>query len=125
MDDFPEFMRNPRNAIDPKSQSPGNVGYVYDGIDGSQMAIWTSMEDVTSKEHVHPVRNSSRASNPAEIILGTNPAVGGTAKQRSIISNGVNDYDEYFIVVEGEYKLKINNGTIKILGEIEDFVTLE
>jgi len=53
MDDFPEFMRNPRNAIDPKSQSRGNVGYVYDGIDGSQMAIWTSTEDV------HPVRNDA------------------------------------------------------------------
>jgi mannose-6-phosphate isomerase-like protein (cupin superfamily) len=74
MNDFPEFMRNPLNAIDPKSQSPGNVGYVYDGIDGSQMAIWTSLEDVISKEHVH-------------------------------------DYDEYFIVVEGEYKLKMNNKT--------------
>lgn len=55
MNDFPEFMRNPINAIDPKSQSPGNVGYVYDGIDGSQMAIWTSKEDVISKEHVHPL----------------------------------------------------------------------
>jgi len=38
------------------------------------MAIWTSTEDVISKEHVH-------------------------------------DYDEYFIVVDGEYKLKINNVT--------------
>ena len=45
-----------------------------DGVDGSQMAIWTSTEDVISKEHVH-------------------------------------DYDEYFIVVDGEYKLKINNVT--------------
>ncbi len=58
MNDFPEFMRSPINAIDPKSQSPGNVGYVYDGIDGSQVAFWTSTEDVISKEHVHPVRNS-------------------------------------------------------------------
>ena len=60
MNDFPEFMRNPLNAIDPKSQSPGNVGYVYDGIDGSQMAFWTSRQDVISKEHVHPVRNDAR-----------------------------------------------------------------
>jgi mannose-6-phosphate isomerase-like protein (cupin superfamily) len=74
IDDFPEFMRNPRNAIDPKSQSPGNIGYVFDGIDGSQMAIWTSTKDVVSKEVVH-------------------------------------DHDEYFNVVEGEYKLKINNET--------------
>ena len=60
MNDFPEFMRNSLNAIDPKSQSPGNVGYVYDGIDGSQMAFWTSRQDVISKEHVHPVRNGGR-----------------------------------------------------------------
>ena len=60
MNDFPGFMRNPLNAIDPKSQSPGNVGYVYDGIDGSQMAFWTSRQDVISKERVHPVRNGAR-----------------------------------------------------------------
>jgi hypothetical protein len=35
---------------------------------------------------MNPVRNSSEASNPAGIILGPNPA----AKQRGIISNGVN-----------------------------------
>jgi deoxyribonuclease V len=38
---------------------------------------------------VHPVRNSSRALNPARIILGSNPTTGGTAEQRGIISNGV------------------------------------
>jgi hypothetical protein len=47
---------------------------------------------------VNPVRNSSRcdskpsrASNPAGIILGPNPAAGGTAEQRGIISNGVKE----------------------------------
>jgi hypothetical protein len=34
---------------------------------------------------VNPVRNSSRALNPAGIILGLNPF----AQQRGIISNGV------------------------------------
>jgi hypothetical protein len=38
---------------------------------------------------VNPVRNSIEASNPAGIILGLNPAVGGTAEQPGIISNGV------------------------------------
>jgi len=37
---------------------------------------------------VNPVRNSNGALNPAGIILGLNPA----AKQRGIISNGVNLY---------------------------------
>ena len=53
MKDFPEFMRNPLNSIDPKMQTVGNVGYVYDGRDGSQMAFWTSKADVVSKEDVH------------------------------------------------------------------------
>jgi putative ABC transport system permease protein len=46
---------------------------------------------------VHPVRNSSRYDskpsgvlNPAGIILKSDPAIGGTIEQRSIISNGVN-----------------------------------
>lgn len=39
---------------------------------------------------VHPVRNSSRASNPAGTVLGSNPATGGAAGQRGIVSNGVN-----------------------------------
>jgi uncharacterized cupin superfamily protein len=28
------------------------------------------------------------------------------------ISNGANNYDEYFVVVQGEYKLKINGETM-------------
>jgi hypothetical protein len=40
---------------------------------------------------VHPVRNSSGASNSAGIILEANPATGGTAEQRGIISNGVKE----------------------------------
>jgi putative ABC transport system permease protein len=39
---------------------------------------------------VHPVRNSSSASNPSGIILKSNPAIGGTVEQQNIISKGVN-----------------------------------
>lgn len=39
MKSFPEFMRNPANVIDTGTQSPGVVGYVFDGVDGSQMAF--------------------------------------------------------------------------------------
>jgi hypothetical protein len=38
------------------------------------------------KGRIHPARNSSGASNPAETILKSNPA----AEQQDIISNGVN-----------------------------------
>jgi hypothetical protein len=54
-------------------------------------------QKIVFPEEVHPVRNSSRYdSKPsrvldlAGIILECNPATGGTAEQRGIISNGVN-----------------------------------
>ena len=54
MDDFPEFMKNPANKIDPESQyTPGIEGYVFDGADGSQMAFWTYEENATSEKHAH------------------------------------------------------------------------
>lgn len=54
MKDFPEFMKNPLNRITQSSQYTRDiVGYVYDGIDGSQMAFWTCYQDRKSSEHVH------------------------------------------------------------------------
>jgi quercetin dioxygenase-like cupin family protein len=53
MAEFPEFMRNPQNAIDPAMQSEGVEGYVYDGAGGSQMAFWTTSKSGKSSEHVH------------------------------------------------------------------------
>jgi hypothetical protein len=51
-------------------------------------------------ERVNPVRNSGGASNPAGIILGPNPAVGGAAEQQGIISDGVKEItycNEFFL----------------------------
>lgn len=53
MDHFPDFMKNAANAIDPRSQSKGVRGFVFDGADGSQMAFWESESDIISAEHVH------------------------------------------------------------------------
>jgi quercetin dioxygenase-like cupin family protein len=54
MDNFPEFMRKSENRISVKSQyTPGIEGYVFDGIDGSQITIWTSKNGGDSAEHVH------------------------------------------------------------------------
>jgi mannose-6-phosphate isomerase-like protein (cupin superfamily) len=54
MDNFPEFMRKSENRISAKSQyTPGIEGYVFDGIDGSQVTIWTSKFGGDSAEHVH------------------------------------------------------------------------
>ncbi|MBF0550714.1 MAG: cupin domain-containing protein [Deltaproteobacteria bacterium] len=53
MDDFPDFMKTPENSIDPKSQSIGATGWIYDGSDGKQMAYWICAAAGVSKEHVH------------------------------------------------------------------------
>jgi quercetin dioxygenase-like cupin family protein len=54
MNDFPEFMKRPANRIATGSQAtPGVEGYVFDGVDGSQMAFWTCRETAVSTPHVH------------------------------------------------------------------------
>jgi quercetin dioxygenase-like cupin family protein len=54
MDDFPKFMKDPANRIARSNQAtPGVEGYVFDGIEGSQMAFWTCAETRSSAAHVH------------------------------------------------------------------------
>ena len=53
MNEFPKFMKDERNAIDEGSQSSGIEGYVYDGVDGSQMIHWACRTSGTSAEHTH------------------------------------------------------------------------
>jgi quercetin dioxygenase-like cupin family protein len=85
MDHFPDFMKNPANAISAKSQSKGIEGYIFDGADGSQMAFWECKADGVSAEHVH-------------------------------------DYDEYFIVVHGQYTLTIEGMMIPVNAGQEYFI---
>ena len=54
MDDFTQFMRAPANRIATESQAtPGAEGYVFDGVDGRQMAFWKCYETAASAAHVH------------------------------------------------------------------------
>jgi mannose-6-phosphate isomerase-like protein (cupin superfamily) len=54
MDEFPEFMKRAANRIASRSQATPDVeGYVFDGMDGSQMAYWTCRENAVSTPHVH------------------------------------------------------------------------
>lgn len=54
MNEFPEFMRCPANRIAPSHQAtPGVEGYVFDGVEGSQMAFWTCKYTACSETHVH------------------------------------------------------------------------
>ena len=78
MNEFPDFMKNPLNMVDPGSQfTSGIEGYVFDGVDGSQMAFWTFGENAASEEHEHT-------------------------------------YDEYIVVVQGQYNLFMDGKVITL-----------
>jgi uncharacterized cupin superfamily protein len=54
MPDFPAFIRSPLNRIARSSQFTDDIdGFLWDGADGSQVALWTCKADRVSKEHVH------------------------------------------------------------------------
>lgn len=47
-------MKHPANRIARSDQAtPGVEGYVFDGVDGSQMAFWTCTETAHSSSHIH------------------------------------------------------------------------
>jgi quercetin dioxygenase-like cupin family protein len=85
MNEFPEFMQNPANKIDPGSQfTKGITGWVFDGADGSQMCYWTNPVGGHSAEHTH-------------------------------------DYDEYMVVVRGQYTVIIGDKKF-VLGPGDEFL---
>jgi quercetin dioxygenase-like cupin family protein len=54
MNEFPGFMKHAANRVAASDQATSGVeGYVFDGVDGSQMAFWTCYEDANSGIHVH------------------------------------------------------------------------
>lgn len=54
MPDFPPFVRSRLNRIARSSQFTDDIeGYVFDGADGSQAALWTCKADRASEEHAH------------------------------------------------------------------------
>jgi quercetin dioxygenase-like cupin family protein len=54
MKDFPEFLKNPVNKISTASQyTKGVEGYLFDGVDGSQVAFWITHEAGQSAVHTH------------------------------------------------------------------------
>lgn len=85
MNEYPEFMRSPVNAVASHQQSVGVEGFVFDGIDGSQVIIFQCAKNGISKEHVH-------------------------------------DFDEYFVVLQGEYTLGIEGRRIKLTAGQEYYI---
>jgi mannose-6-phosphate isomerase-like protein (cupin superfamily) len=78
-------MKAPKNLIASKLQSHGVTGWVYDGVDGKQMAYWICETDGISHEHVHEFDEYFT------VIQGTYTLI--INGQRIAICKG----DEYFI----------------------------
>ena len=54
MNEFPEFMKDLANRIATSHQAtPGAEGYVFDGVNSSQMAFWTCRQTARSAAHAH------------------------------------------------------------------------
>jgi quercetin dioxygenase-like cupin family protein len=55
MDDFPEFLKNPKNAVPAGSHYvEGLEGFLYDGADESQIILWKGRDAGVAEEQSHP-----------------------------------------------------------------------
>lgn len=86
MNDFPEFMQNPANKVDPRSQfTKGIEGWVFDGADGSQMAYWTNPVGGHSAEHTHDYDEY--------MVVVQGPVYGNHREKKFVLEHG----DEFLI----------------------------
>jgi quercetin dioxygenase-like cupin family protein len=82
LDKFPNFMKNQSNAIRGNAENTAADGFVFDGADGSQLAIWEYAADSLTPEETH-------------------------------------DFDEYVLVVDGLYIIKIGQQQIQLTKGME------
>jgi quercetin dioxygenase-like cupin family protein len=50
---FPEFMRNPADAIPQAFRIYGIEGWLFKGSNGSNLALWQCPKSLTTEEHAH------------------------------------------------------------------------
>jgi hypothetical protein len=50
---FPAFMRRAANAVKVGRRAKGLTGYLFEGVNGVQMVIWTGPAGGTSERHTH------------------------------------------------------------------------
>lgn len=54
MHEFPKFMKGAANRIASASQHTASIeGYIFDGVDGTQVAFWECRADAETAEHIH------------------------------------------------------------------------
>jgi quercetin dioxygenase-like cupin family protein len=95
LDHFPDFMKNPLNAISPQSQSKGIEGYVYDGADGSQIAFWECPSAGVSAEHVHDFDEYFIVVQGLYILIVNGEKTSLTVGQEYFIPKGLNHTGEW------------------------------
>jgi quercetin dioxygenase-like cupin family protein len=98
MKHFPDFMKDPADAINPASQSPGVAGYVFDGANGAQMAFWECHEDGSSAEHIHDFDEYLLVVDGCYVVILGEVKVAVRAGQEYLIPRGVAHAGEF---VEG------------------------
>ena len=90
MTEFPAFMKHPANKIQRMQQAtPGVEGYVFDGIDGSQMAFWTCAEDASSQAHTHDFDEYMLVVQGCYTLLIGEERIAVKAGQEYVIPRGV------------------------------------
>ena len=58
MNQFPDFMKNPKNKVNPTQLNTEDVeGFYCEGKDKLQMAFWECHSDQKSKKHKHDLKN--------------------------------------------------------------------
>jgi quercetin dioxygenase-like cupin family protein len=95
MDDFPEFMKNPKNAIHIDSHYvAGLQGFVFDGADGSQIALWSAQDAGTASEHSHPYEEYIVTVEGEYILHMDGKAVSLKPGQEILIPKGTKHYGQ-------------------------------
>ena len=96
MNEFPNFMKHPANAISSSSQYSKDIeGYVFDGADGSQMAFWECGKDGSSSEHTHSFDEYFVVIEGIYTLIIDGKKIPVKAGQEYFISAGVTHAGEY------------------------------
>jgi quercetin dioxygenase-like cupin family protein len=90
MKDFPAFMKNPANKVAAASQyTQGIEGFVFDGVDGSQMVFWTVNQGCGSATHVHNYDEYMLVVQGQYILIIDGKRIPVKAGQEYLIKKGV------------------------------------
>jgi quercetin dioxygenase-like cupin family protein len=95
MDDFPKFMRNPKNRIHSESHYvKGLEGFVFDGADGGQVILWSCRDAGVAEEHSHPFDEYIVTVQGEYILHMGGKAISLKPGQECLVPKGTKHYGE-------------------------------